>query len=43
MVAGVTVYRSATDIKTCTENEELRGGEILPGFCCLVGEIFARP
>ena len=37
---NVTVYRSATDIKTLTENDQLDGGEAVPGFRCRVGEIF---
>jgi len=38
---SVTVYRSATDIKTLTENDDLDGGDVVPGFRCRVGEIFA--
>jgi len=37
---NVTVYRSGTDIKVFTENEELEGGEVVPGFRCHVGDIF---
>jgi Uma2 family endonuclease len=42
----VTVYRpgaepSAPDVRTLTENDELDGGDVLPGFRCPVGEIFA--
>ena len=37
---AVTVYRSATDIKTLTENDELTGEDTVPGFRCRVGEIF---
>jgi Uma2 family endonuclease len=40
---SVTVYRSATNIKTLTENEELSGEDVLPGFRCPVGEIFGSP
>ncbi len=40
---SVTVYRSATDIRTLTENDELDGGDVVPGFRCRVGEIFATP
>ncbi len=36
----VTVYRSATDIKMLTENDELTGEDTVPGFRCRVGEIF---
>ncbi|NQT38847.1 MAG: Uma2 family endonuclease [Planctomycetes bacterium] len=38
---NVTVYRSPTDIRTLTENEQLDGGDVVPGFSCRVGEIFA--
>ena len=37
---SVTVYRSATDIKTLTENDELDGEDVVPGFRCRVSEIF---
>jgi hypothetical protein len=33
-------YRSAANIKTLTENEELSGEDVLVGFRCRVGEIF---
>jgi hypothetical protein len=36
----VTVYRSAADIKTLTENDELSGEDVLPGFRCRLREIF---
>ena len=36
----VTVYRSATDIKTLTEDDELTGDDVLPGFRCRIAEIF---
>ncbi len=39
---SVTVYRSATDIKTLTENEQLDGEEVLPGFRCRVGDLFVN-
>ncbi len=39
---SVTVYRSATDIKTLTEKDELDGEDVVPGFRCRVGEIFAN-
>jgi Uma2 family endonuclease len=38
----VTVYRSATEIKTLTENEELDGEDVVPGFHCRVGDIFVN-
>jgi Uma2 family endonuclease len=37
---SVTVYRSAADIKTLTENDELSGEDVLPGFRCRLREIF---
>ncbi len=37
---NVTVYRSATDIKVLTENDQLDGQDVLPGFRCRVGDIF---
>ncbi len=39
----VTVYRSATDIKTLTEEDELSGEDVVAGFRCPVREIFASP
>jgi Uma2 family endonuclease len=38
----VTVYRSATEIKTLTENDELNGEDVVPGFHCRVGDIFVN-
>ena len=37
---SVTVYRSAADIKTLTENDKLSGQDVVPGFCCRLREIF---
>jgi len=37
---SVTVYRSAVNIKTLTENDELSGEDVVPGFRCRVAEIF---
>jgi Uma2 family endonuclease len=37
----VTVYRSAADIKTLTQRDELTGEEVVPGFRCRVGDLFA--
>jgi len=37
---NVTVYRSPTDVKVLTANEELGGEDVLPGFCCQVSDIF---
>jgi Uma2 family endonuclease len=38
----VNVYRSPTSHVTLAVNDELDGGEVLPGFRAHVGEIFAR-
>jgi len=38
----VTVYRSASRIALLTENDELRGEDVVPGFSCRVAEIFAN-
>ena len=37
----VTIYRSPTDILVLTENDELDGGNVLPGFRIEIKEIFA--
>ncbi|HUT90558.1 MAG TPA: Uma2 family endonuclease [Thermoguttaceae bacterium] len=42
MWRSVTVYRSATDIKTLTENDELDGEDVVPGFRCRVADVFAN-
>mgnify|MGYP003578111561 CR=1 FL=1 len=36
----VTVHRPAEDVLTLTEEDELDGGEVVPGFRCRVSEIF---
>jgi len=36
----VTVYRSLRDIKVLTENENLEGGDVVPGWVVLVGTLF---
>ncbi len=36
----VTVHRSADDVTALTEDDELDGGALLPGFRCRVSEIF---
>jgi len=38
---NVTVYRSPTDIKTLSEDAELTGEDVVPGFRCRVADIFA--
>jgi len=38
----VTVYRSSTQIATLTENDELSGEDVVEGFRCRVGDIFAQ-
>ena len=40
---SVSVYRSAADIKILTENDQLTGEDVLPGFTCRVGDIFTSP
>jgi hypothetical protein len=35
-----TVYRPATDIATLTEDDDLDGQDVLPGFRCRVAELF---
>lgn len=37
---SVTVYRSATSIKTLTEKDDLEGEEVVPGFRCRVADLF---
>jgi Uma2 family endonuclease len=36
----VTVHCSQTDVRVLTEDDELDGGALLPGFRCKVSEIF---
>ena len=38
---SVTVYRSAARVTVLTENDELSGEEVIEGFHCVVGELFA--
>jgi Uma2 family endonuclease len=37
----VTEYHSLTEIRVLTASQSLEGGDTLPGFACLVSEIFA--
>ena len=37
----VTVYRSLQDIKILSADQQLDGGDILPGFCLKIAQIFA--
>ena len=37
---SVAVYRSMTDVTHLSEDDELDGGEVVPGFRCKVSEIF---
>jgi Uma2 family endonuclease len=37
---GVSVYRSMTDVTRLSESDELDGGDVVPGFCCKVSELF---
>jgi Uma2 family endonuclease len=36
----VSVYRSLTDVTRLSEDDELDGGEVVPGFRCKVSDIF---
>ena len=38
---SVTVYRSAARVTILTENDELSGEDVVDGFHCVVGELFA--
>jgi len=38
----VTVYRSATDIKTLTEKDDLSGDDVGSGFRCRVADVFLK-
>jgi Uma2 family endonuclease len=37
---SIRVYRSLTDVTRLSEDDELDGGEVVPGFRCKVSEIF---
>jgi len=37
---NVTVYRSLTEVVTLSEKDEIEGQEVVPGFRCMVSEIF---
>ncbi|MET0650579.1 MAG: Uma2 family endonuclease [Pyrinomonadaceae bacterium] len=37
---GVTVYHSMSDVTRLSEEDELEGGDVVPGFRCRVSEIF---
>ncbi|MFL6210801.1 MAG: Uma2 family endonuclease [Pyrinomonadaceae bacterium] len=37
---NVVIYRALTDVTVLTENDELDGAEVVPGFRCRVAEIF---
>ncbi len=39
----VTIYYSFTDVKILTERDELTCEKLLPGFRCLVGDLFKLP
>jgi Uma2 family endonuclease len=36
----ITIHRSSSDVTVLTEDDELDGGALLPGFRCRVSEIF---
>ncbi len=37
----ITVHRPGAEPLTLSEDETLDGGEVVPGFRCRVGEVFA--
>ncbi|MFL6254136.1 MAG: Uma2 family endonuclease [Pyrinomonadaceae bacterium] len=37
---SITVYRSMKDVMRLSEDDELDGGDVVPGFRCKVSEIF---
>jgi Uma2 family endonuclease len=41
LTQSVTVYHSLDRVRTWEAHEELTGGDLLPGFHCHMGEIFA--
>jgi len=36
----VTIYRSFTDIRILTEDDVLDGAEVIPGFQCIIADLF---
>lgn len=38
---SVTVYRSLDDIHVLTENDQLTGDPVVPGFTCAIAELFS--
>jgi Uma2 family endonuclease len=38
---SITVYRSASHVAILTENDELSGEDVVEGFRCVVGKLFA--
>jgi Uma2 family endonuclease len=39
----IDVYSVDGTVVQCRENDELSGGDVVPGFRCKVGEIFPPP
>jgi len=39
----VAVYRPGREVRVLEENEVLEGEDVLPGFACVVGELFRLP
>jgi Uma2 family endonuclease len=37
---GVSIYHSMKDVMRLSEDDELDGGDVVPGFRCKVSEIF---
>ena len=40
---NVAVYRPGREVRVLEENEVLEGEDVLPGFACVVGELFRLP
>jgi Uma2 family endonuclease len=41
LTQSVTVYKSLDNVRTYDAHEELTGGDLLPGFSCVVTDVFA--
>jgi Uma2 family endonuclease len=37
---SAAAYRSLTDVRRLAENEALDGEDVIPGFACVLGDIF---
>jgi hypothetical protein len=38
---SISVYTSLRDVTIYTQEDDLSGGDVLPGFACKVADIFA--